>query len=134
MNVNVPKILIVDDTSNWRVTLETLLKSYGYTVTVAANVLEASAALERGPYHAAILDVRLDDFDDDNREGLSTVLVSAHRKFPWMGFIVISSYYNEAEVRSFAPPDVRLFYFDKNNFPIDRLLITLQELVQGTPA
>lgn len=125
-----PKILIVDDTSNWRTTLETLLKSYGYAVTVAANVLEASAALERGPYHAAILDVRLDDFDDDNREGLSTVLLAAHRKFPRLRFIVISSYYNEAEVRSFVPPGVKLVYFDKNNFPIDRLLGTLQELMQ----
>jgi len=129
-----PKILIVDDTSNWRVTLETLLKSYGYAVTVAANVLEASAALERGPYHTAILDVRLDDFDDDNREGLSTVLLAAHRKFPGMSFIVISSYYNEAEVRSYVPADVKLVYFDKNNFPIDRLLNTLQELRQEMPA
>lgn len=125
-----PKVLIVDDTSNWRITLETLLKSYGYAVTVAANVFEASAALERGPYHAAILDVRLDDFDDDNREGLSTVLLAAHRQFPHLRFIVISSYYNESEVRSFVPPDVQLVYFDKNNFPIDRLLSTLQELVQ----
>lgn len=132
MNGDASKILIVDDASNWRVTLETLLKSYGYTVTVAANVLEASAALELGPYRAAILDVRLDDFDDDNREGLSTVLLSAHRLYPRMSFIVISSYYNETEVRNFVPPEVRLFYFDKNNFPIDRLLHTLQELVKET--
>lgn len=129
MKASDPKILIVDDTSNWRVTLETLLKSYGYAVTVAANVLEANAALERGPYHAAILDVRLDDFDDDNREGLSIVLFAAHLKFPYMSFIVISSYYNEAEVKSFVPPDVKLVYFDKNNFPIDRLLNTLQGLL-----
>lgn len=133
MKASNPKILIVDDTSNWRVTLETLLKSYGYDVTVAANVLEASAALEQGPFHAAILDVRLDDFDDDNREGLSTVLLAAHRKFPYLRFIVISSYYNETEVRNFVPPDVKLFYFDKNNFPIDRLLNTLQELIQEKP-
>ncbi|MDZ7360446.1 MAG: response regulator [candidate division KSB1 bacterium] len=129
MEASKPKILIVDDRSNWRTTLETLLKSYGYAVTVAANVLEASEALEQGPYNTAILDVRLDDFDDENREGLSTVLLSAHLKYPRMSFIVISSYYSEAEVRDFAPPDVRLFYFDKNNFPIDKMLNTLEQLV-----
>jgi hypothetical protein len=71
----------------------------------------------------------LDDFDDDNREGLSTVLLSAHLKYPQMSFIVISSYYSEAEVRDFAPPAARLFYFDKNNFPIDKLLNRLEQLV-----
>jgi len=131
MEVTKPKILIVDDRSNWRTTLETLLKSYGYAVTAAANVLEASEALEQGPYNTAILDVRLDDFDDDNREGLSTVLISAHHKYPQMSFIVISSYYSEADVRDFAPPDARLFYFDKNNFPIDKLLNTLKQLVHS---
>lgn len=129
METDNPKVLIVDDASNWRVTLETLLKSNGYTVTVAANVLEAAAALEHGPYYVAILDVRLDDFDDENREGLSTVLQAAHRKFPKMSFIVISSYYNETEVRSSVSSDVKLVYFDKSNFPIDRLLNTLQELL-----
>jgi len=123
------KILIVDDAPNWRTTLETLLKSYGYTVTVAASVLDASEAFRSGPFAVAILDVRLDAFDDSNHEGVSTVLAAAHQKFPQMSFIVISSYYNEADVRSFAPPDANLFYFDKNNFLIDKLLDTLQQLV-----
>jgi len=131
MEVANPKILIVDDRPNWRTTLETLLKSYGYAVTVAANIFEALEALEQGPYHAAILDVRLDDFDDDNREGLSTVLISAHHKYPQMSFIVISSYYSEAEVRGFVPPDVKLFYFHKNSFPVDKLLNTLSQLAHS---
>jgi DNA-binding NtrC family response regulator len=128
-----PNILIVDDASNWRTALETLLKSYGYAVTVAASVLEASEALQHGPYAAAILDVRLDAFDDDNHEGVSTVLATAHRRYPQMCFIVISSYFNETDVRGFAPHDAKLFYFDKNNFSIDRLLMTLHEIVRRNP-
>jgi DNA-binding NtrC family response regulator len=130
MEATKPRILIVDDASNWRTTLETLLKSYGYAVTVAATVLEASEALRGGPYAAAILDVRLDAFDDDNHEGVATVLATAHHQFPKMSFIVISSYYNEADVRSFAPRDAKLFYFDKNNFSIDQLLMILHRLVE----
>jgi len=130
MQTTKPKILIVDDASNWRVTLETLLKSYGFGVTAAANVLEASEALQHGPYDAAILDVRLDAFDDDNHQGVSMVLNAAHQKYPYMRFVVISSYYSEAEVRSFAPRDVKLAYFDKNNLPFDQFLQTLRQLTK----
>ncbi len=130
MGSPLPKILIVEDASNWRTTLETLLKSNGYVVTVASNVLEANAALQGGPYAAAILDVRLDPFDDEDRAGLSNVLAAAHQKYPHIGFIVISSYYNEAEVRSFVPNDVTLFFFDKNKFHIDLLFNTLDQLVK----
>lgn len=129
MEALAPRILIVDDASNWRTALETLLKSYGYTVTVAASVLEAAEALRRGPYAAAILDVRLDAFDDDNHEGVSTVLAAAHQQYPQMSFIVISSYFSEMDVRGFAPREAKLFYFDKNNFSIDKLLNTLRALV-----
>jgi DNA-binding NtrC family response regulator len=130
MDVMKPAILVVDDASNWRITLETLLKSYGYQITVAANVIEASEALSHGPFTAAILDVRLDAFDDTNHEGVSTVLASAHKKFPQMSFIILSSYFNETDVRNFAPRDTELYYFDKNNLSIDQLLNTLHLLVK----
>jgi DNA-binding NtrC family response regulator len=123
------KILIVDDASNWRTTLETLLKSYGFGVTVASNVFEAAAALQDGPYATAILDVRLDSFDDANHEGVSTILAAAHRQFPKMSFIVISSYYSETEVRNFIPLNVKLFFFDKAHFKVDALLKTLEQIV-----
>lgn len=122
------KVLIVDDAANWRTTLETLLQSDGYAVTVAANVLEASEALRFGLYAAAILDVRLDAFDDDNHEGVSSVLALAHQKYPRMYFIVISSYYSEADVKSFVPPTAKVFYFDKNKFSIDQLFKTLHQI------
>lgn len=125
-----PKILIVDDASNWRTTLETLLKSCGYAVTVASSVLDASDALQHGPYTTAILDVRLDSFDDQNHEGVSTILAAAHRQFPKMSFIVISSYYNETEVRDFITPNVKLFFFDKTNFQVDALLKTLEQIAR----
>jgi len=130
MDAMKPNILVVDDASNWRITVETLLKSYGYQVTVAANVIEASEALNHGPFAAAILDVRLDAFDDNNHEGVSMILASAHQSYPQMSFIILSSYFSEAEVRSFAPRDAELYYFDKNNLSVELLLNTLNLLVK----
>jgi CheY-like chemotaxis protein len=124
-------ILVVDDMSNWRTTVETLLKSYGYTVTVASNAFEAFRAINQASYAAAILDVRLDDMDDSNHEGVSTVLTGIHRECPLMGFVVISSYYNEAEVRGIVPEGVSVMYVDKNNFRIDELMAALEQLCEG---
>lgn len=53
MDSDKPRILIVEDASNWRTTLETLLTSLGCKVIVAANVLEAASALQQGPFAAA---------------------------------------------------------------------------------
>jgi DNA-binding NtrC family response regulator len=121
-------ILVVDDMSNWRTTVETLLKSYGFTVTVASNAVEAFRALKKESYSAAILDARLDDMDDSNHEGISTVLAGIHRECPKMGFIVISSYYSEAEVRDLVPEGVSITYFDKSNFRINDLIAALEHL------
>ena len=129
MDASKPNILIVDDASNWRITLETLLNSYGFRATVAANVIEASAALTQGPFAAAILDVRLDAFDETNHEGVSMILTAVYKMYPKIGFIILSSYYSEADVKSFAPHDAELYYFEKNNLSIDKLLSTLRHLV-----
>jgi len=124
------KLLIVDDASNWRTTLLTLLKPHGFEVTIASNVMEAFHALQADSFFAAILDVRLDDMDDSNHEGISTVLVGALGNNPDMSFIVLSSYYNEAEVKSQVPEGVNLMYFDKNNFRTDDLIKTLEQFAE----
>lgn len=124
------KILIVDDASNWRTTLETLLKPYGFMVTVASNAVEAFHAMHEGPYAAAILDARLDDMDDSDHEGISTVLAGIHREDPQMGFVVISSYYNEADVRNMVPSGVNVVYFDKNNFRSEALVSALDQFTR----
>jgi two-component system response regulator HydG len=121
-------VLIVDDASNWRSTLETVLTPYGFEVTMASNAVEAFHALSQRPFDAAILDVRLDSLDDTNDEGISTVLAGAHQRDPQLGFVVISSYYNENEVRSMVPPGATIVYFDKNNFRIDELINALEQL------
>lgn len=128
------KILVVDDMSNWRTTLEILLRSYGFTVTVASNAVEAFRALRVGSYSAAILDARLDDMDDSDDEGISTVLAGIHREYPEMGFVVISSYYSEAEARGMVPEGVSVMYVDKNNFRIEDLMAALEHLSRSKNA
>jgi len=127
MNLLNRKILVVDDAANWRTTLETVLKSSGFEVRSAATVVEAYQALSEESFAAAILDVRLDTMED-NIEGITTVLNGAHRQDPRLGFVVISSYYSEEEVKSMVPKGVSVMYVDKNNFKIDELVAALEQL------
>ena len=64
------KILVVDDLPDWRTTISGLLMDQGYEVETASSVDGAIQALEDWHFHIAILDVRLDETDEDNRDGL----------------------------------------------------------------
>jgi len=122
------RILIVDDASNWRHTLESVLKPFGFEVVLASTIMEAYEALAGKPYDAAILDVRLDSLDTSNNEGISTVLGHAHHHDPDLGFVVISSYYSEDEVKRIVPEGVSVMYIDKNNFKTDELVAALEQV------
>jgi CheY-like chemotaxis protein len=65
------RILIVDDLPHWREQLVEILQNTGF---VADAVLNGSQALERlrnSLYHVVILDVRLDDNDHGNTDGIN---------------------------------------------------------------
>jgi len=54
------RVLIVDDEPVWREILQTNLAREGYTTCIAEDYQQAEAALEKGVFHLAIIDVRLD--------------------------------------------------------------------------
>jgi CheY-like chemotaxis protein len=64
------RILVVDDLPDWRATLSGILLDEGYEVRAAGDRQEALRLLEAERFHLAVLDVRLDEADEDNREGL----------------------------------------------------------------
>jgi DNA-binding NtrC family response regulator len=67
-----PKILIVDDAPDWRDILSGLIVDYHpkYTVVTAASVDEAKNKLAQDNFNLAILDIRLDDSDEGNTDGI----------------------------------------------------------------
>jgi CheY-like chemotaxis protein len=65
------KVLVVDDLSDWRSMIGGLLRDAGYEVQVAEDEESAMRLLRQAPYHVAIVDLRLDERDEQNRSGLS---------------------------------------------------------------
>lgn len=65
------KVLVIDDLPDWREMIGGLLLDAGYDVQVAADADEAMWLLRQQPYHVAVVDLRLDERDENNKEGLA---------------------------------------------------------------
>jgi CheY-like chemotaxis protein len=97
------RILVVDDLPDWRTTLKGILSDEGYDVQVAESRREALRLLDNERFHLAILDIRLDEQNEDNREGLE--LMSQIKTLdPSMQVIILTGYADVGMVRSALQP------------------------------
>src|SRR5690348_16206619 len=62
--------LVVDDLAQWREELVETLQRGGFYVNSASTATEAIEHLEESFYHLLILDIRLDEADPSNIDGL----------------------------------------------------------------
>jgi CheY-like chemotaxis protein len=67
---NHPKVLVVDDLEDWQLTIRGMLKKIGCDVELAGSLVEAREVLGKGKIDLAILDMRLDERDETNTQGL----------------------------------------------------------------
>jgi len=96
-------ILVVDDLDDWRKTLSGLLREEGYKVDVAVSFKKAVTLLRSQKFDLAILDVRLDETDENNTQGLD---LAAEIKRRWGGvkIIIITGYDNPDIVKRAMEP------------------------------
>lgn len=85
------RILVVDDVPDWRAMLTGLLSEERYHVKAVDSSSEALRLLARERFHVAVLDVRLDETDEGNTEGLN--LMRRMRDIdPSMAIIILTGY------------------------------------------
>src|ERR1700730_18376118 len=65
------RVLFVDDLADWREVLGDTLRSGGFYVDTVATAAEALQHLEETFYHLLVLDVRMENQDPDNIDGLT---------------------------------------------------------------
>jgi CheY-like chemotaxis protein len=95
-------ILVVDDLRDWRNTIGGLLVDEGYEVCAAGSADEALQVLAEKPFDLAVIDIRLDETDEKNREGLD---LAARIKRDWQNTkVVLITGYDTTEImgRAFA--------------------------------
>ncbi len=97
------KILIVDDLADWRKMIGGLLQEAGYNVQSAADADKAMHLLRQQPYHVAIVDLRLDEADENNKEGL--VLAERMKTYlPELAIIILTGYADIPTVKQALQP------------------------------
>ncbi len=72
-NKSSQRILVVDDLPDMRTTIVGLFEDEGYYVQSASSRKEALDKLKLDYFHVAVLDIRLDDTDDDNTDGMKLI-------------------------------------------------------------
>ena len=98
------RVLVVDDLPDVRTTLSGLLSDEGYEVRSASSRVEALQMLNAERFHIAVLDVRLDEADEDNQDGL-LLMHEIREKDPNVAIIILTGYANVKMVREALQPD-----------------------------
>lgn len=99
------KILIVDDAPDWRATLAGLIQDVHpeLKVITASSMDEAKDQLAQQDFALAIIDVRLDESDEKNTEGLDLMeFISTH--YARTQSLVVTGYANLETVRRAMHP------------------------------
>ena len=98
------RVLIVDDLPDVRATLSGLLSDEGYEVRSASSSVEALKTLSAEHFHVAILDVRLDESDEDNQDGL-LLMHEIEQNDSTVAIIILTGYADVKMVREVLQPD-----------------------------
>ena len=85
------KILAVDDLPDWRKTLKGLLQDEGYEVVVAESLETALALIEKDTFDLVVMDVRLDESNERNIDGIELAF-KVQKKKPDTKIVIITGY------------------------------------------
>jgi len=85
------KILVVEDTTDVRITLKGILEDRRYFVRAVANESEAIVEISSERFDFALIDVRLHDGGEEDQSGLSLAM-AIHTLKPDMRIIMLSRY------------------------------------------
>lgn len=105
MNLKKPKILVVDDLPDWQETISGLLRDENYEVQIAGSVGDALSLLKTTEFDLAVLDLRMDESDEDNTEGLE-LAENIRQLCPAVKIIILTGYSTPERLeRAMVPND-----------------------------
>jgi len=73
MSQEIKRVLVIEDDKGWQLQSKVLLNSKGYTIGLASNLEEALYEIDSRLYHVAIVDLKLNEEDPKNRDGMEVL-------------------------------------------------------------
>src|SRR5713101_4676057 len=111
------RVLVVDDLEKWRKTLVEALKREGFHVDSASTAAQVLELLNETFYHLLLLDIRLNDSDQSNIDGMELLLNLQQRRLSEAIKVIMLSAHDTKEqiITAFAEHGVADF-LPKDNF------------------
>ncbi len=123
------RVLIVDDLEKWRKELAVTLQREGLYTDSASTSAEVLARLSEALYHLLILDIRLEDSDPSNTEGIDLLRELDKRGLSEATAVVILSAYGTQEQMRIAFKDFKVADFlSKDHFTKPIFLESVQQV------
>jgi DNA-binding NtrC family response regulator len=99
-------VLIVDDAPDWRTMLAGLIADVhpNFQVLTASSIGEAKTRLAQQDIELAIIDIRLDDSDEDNTEGLD-LMEFIRKRYAQTEILIVTGYANLETVKRAMRPN-----------------------------
>jgi len=123
--MNEDTILIVDDSYDWRKTLFGMLSDEGFVVVLAESALDALGILNSRSIDIVILDIRMDDSDAENMDGL-LLAAEIQNKWPSIKVVILTAYGTVETVRVAFKKYKVTDYIQKNE--TEKLVDVLRQL------
>jgi CheY-like chemotaxis protein len=98
------RALVVDDQPDWRATLFDLLTLNGFEVCLACSRSEAMEILARDNIDIAVIDVRLDETNEANKDGLA-LMHEIRKNFSKIAVIILTGYAEVEMVQEALQPN-----------------------------
>jgi CheY-like chemotaxis protein len=94
------RVLVVDDLEEWRDALVEKLQSTGFQADSASTAMQTIERLDEALYHLLVLDIRLDDADPNNTDGIELLSKLNQRGLgEAIKIIILSAYGTKEQMR-----------------------------------
>jgi DNA-binding NtrC family response regulator len=125
------RLLVVDDLIDWQKTLGGLLSEAGYEVQMVGSIVDARDKLVTTNFDLAVLDVRLDETDENNTDGLD-LAEEIKRRWPKTKVVIATGYGTPPVVRRAMEPQAGTMNRLADDFISKADTNKLVEVVRGT--
>jgi DNA-binding NtrC family response regulator len=125
-------VLVVEDTSDWRMKLVGYLVETGqYDIQEADNYEKASRLIQHQPFDVAVVDIRLVDWDEKNEQGMQ--LLRELDEAAWANgtqSIVITGYGTKERMRTAFRDHQVVDFIEKQHFSPKEFKMRVLEAAQ----
>jgi DNA-binding response OmpR family regulator len=124
------RILVVDDDDEWLRFLDKYLTAEGYRVDSAHSSAEAIACASKSLYHVAVLDIRLEEGDPQNTEGMALLKYLADRGINrFTNIAMLSAHGDDRLIPEAFVKFGAVHFYSKRNFDILEFVTFLKEIL-----